>query len=68
MFQSGNDFILDLVSNESASLADDMNDDIWHTALGYPFKPNVNWKFNEDGYLILDYLLTYILTCMLYQN
>jgi hypothetical protein len=41
-FQSGNDFVLDLVSSESASLADNTDYDFWHPALGHLFKPNVN--------------------------
>jgi hypothetical protein len=43
-FQSGNDFVLDLVPNESASLADETDYDFWHAALGHPFKANVNRK------------------------
>jgi hypothetical protein len=53
-FQSGNDFVLDLVPSESASLADDTDYDFWHAALGHPFKANVNRKLYEDGYLIPD--------------
>jgi hypothetical protein len=37
-FQSGNDFVLDLVPTESASLADDTDYDFWHAALGHPLK------------------------------
>jgi hypothetical protein len=51
-FESGNDFVLYLVPSESASLADDTNYDVWHAALGHPFKANVNRKLYEDGYLI----------------
>jgi hypothetical protein len=43
-FQSGNDFVLDLVLSESALLADDKDYDLWHTALGHPFKANGNRK------------------------
>jgi hypothetical protein len=53
-FQSGNDFVLDPVPSESASLADDTDYDFWHAALGHPFKANVNRKVYEDGYLIPD--------------
>jgi hypothetical protein len=53
-FQSGNDFVLDLVPSESASLANDTDYDFWHAALGHPFKANVNRKLYEDGYLIPD--------------
>jgi hypothetical protein len=55
-FQSGNDFVLDLVPSESASLADDPDYDFWHAALGYSFKANVNRKLYNDGYLIPDCL------------
>jgi hypothetical protein len=55
-FQSGNDFVLDLVTTESASLADDTDYDFWHAALGHPFKANMNLKLYEDGYLIPDCL------------
>jgi hypothetical protein len=37
-FQSGNDFVLDLVPNESASLADEADYDVWHAPLGHPVK------------------------------
>jgi hypothetical protein len=47
-FQSGNDFVLDLVPSESASLADDTDYDVWHATLGHPFKANVNRKLYED--------------------
>jgi hypothetical protein len=53
-FQSDNDFVLDLVPSESASLADDTDYDFWHAALGHAFKVNVNRKLYEDGYLIPD--------------
>jgi hypothetical protein len=53
-FQSGNDFVLDLVPSESASLAEDTDYDFWHAALGHPFKANMNRKLYEDGYLIPD--------------
>jgi hypothetical protein len=53
-FQSGNDFVLDLVPSESASLADDTDYDFWHAALDHPFKATVNRKLYEDGYLIPD--------------
>jgi hypothetical protein len=53
-FQSGHNFVLDLVLSESALLADDMDYDVWHAALGHPFKANVNRKLYEDGYLIPD--------------
>jgi hypothetical protein len=36
-FQSGNDFVLDLVPSESASLADDTDYEFWHATLGHPF-------------------------------
>jgi hypothetical protein len=48
-FQSGNDFALDLVPTESASLADDTDYDVWHAALGHLFKANLNRKLYEDG-------------------
>jgi hypothetical protein len=53
-FQSSNDFVLDLVLSESASLADDTDYDFWYATLGHPFKANVNRKLYEDGYLIPD--------------
>jgi hypothetical protein len=53
-FQSGYDFVLDLVRSESGSLADDMDYDFWHAALGHPFKAKLNRKLYEDGYLIPD--------------
>jgi hypothetical protein len=53
-FQSGNDFILDLVQSESASLADDTDYDFSYTALGHLFNANVNRKLYENGYLIPD--------------
>jgi hypothetical protein len=53
-FQSGNDFVLDLVLSESGSLTDDTDYDFWHAALGHLFKANVNRKLDEDGYLIPD--------------
>jgi hypothetical protein len=53
-FQSGHDFVLDLVPSESASLANDTDYEFWHAALGHPFKANVNPKLYEDGYLNLD--------------
>jgi hypothetical protein len=34
-FQSSNNFVLDLVLSESVSLADDMDYDFWHAALGH---------------------------------
>jgi hypothetical protein len=49
-FQSGNDFVLDLVPSESASVADDTDYDFWHATLGHPFKVTVNRKLYEDGY------------------
>jgi hypothetical protein len=60
-FQSGNDFVLDLVPSESASLADNMDYDFWHATLGHPFKANLNRKLYEDGYLISDCLSNF--TC-----
>jgi hypothetical protein len=41
-FQSDNDFVLDLVPSESASLAQGSDYDFWYAALGYAFKPKVN--------------------------
>jgi hypothetical protein len=52
---SGNDFVLDRVPSDSASLADDMDYDFWHAALGHPFKANLNRKLYEYGYVMLDY-------------
>jgi hypothetical protein len=67
-FQSGNDFVLDLVLSKSASLADNTAYDFWHAALAYPFKANVNRKPYKDGYLIPDCRTTLPLTCVLFQN
>jgi hypothetical protein len=53
-FQSGKDFVRDLVPSESASLANDTDYDFWHATLGHPFKAKVNRKLYEDGYLIPD--------------
>jgi hypothetical protein len=53
-FQSGNDFVHDLVLSESASLADDTDAECSHAALGHPFKANLNGKLYEYGYLIPD--------------
>jgi hypothetical protein len=53
-FQSGNSFVLDLVSPESESLADDTDFDYYHSALGHLRKANVNQTLYEAGYLILD--------------
>jgi transposase InsO family protein len=53
-FQSGNNFVVDLVASKSASLANDTDYDFWQAALGHPFKANVNRKLYEDGYLIRD--------------
>jgi hypothetical protein len=60
-FQSGNEYVLDLVPSESASLGDDTDYKFWDTALGNPFKANVIRKLYEDGYLIPDcpYNFTY---------
>jgi hypothetical protein len=52
IFQSGDDFVLNLVPSESASLANNTDYDFWHAALGHPFKANVNQNLSEDGYLI----------------
>jgi hypothetical protein len=52
--QSGNDFVLDLVLTESASLADDTDFDFRHAVMGSPFKANVNRILYKDGYLISD--------------
>jgi hypothetical protein len=41
-FKSGNDFVLDLVPSEYASLADDMHYDFWNTVLGHQFKTEMN--------------------------
>jgi hypothetical protein len=60
-FQSANDFVLDLVPSESASLADDMDYDFWLAALGHPFKAKVNRTLYEDKNLIADCLSTF--TC-----
>jgi hypothetical protein len=57
--QSGNNFVLALVPNESVLLADEIDYDFWHTALGYPFKINMNWTLYKDQYLIPDYLSTF---------
>jgi hypothetical protein len=62
-FQSNNDFGLDLLQCESASLADDTDYDIWHAALGYLFIAKMNQKLVEDGHLIPDCLC--IFTCNL---
>jgi hypothetical protein len=51
-FQSGNDFVLDLLPSESASPASEPGYDFWHAALGHPSKGNLNSKLYEDGYLI----------------
>jgi hypothetical protein len=51
-FQSINDFALDLVQSESASPANDIDHECWHATLGHLFKPNVNQKLYEDGYVI----------------
>jgi hypothetical protein len=51
-FQSSNDFVLDLVRSESASLADDTDYDFRYTAVGHPFKANMNRKLYNDEYLI----------------
>jgi hypothetical protein len=48
-FQSGNDFVLDLVPSKFASLVDDPDYDFYHAAVGHPFKGNVNRKLDEDG-------------------
>jgi hypothetical protein len=53
-FQSGNDFVLDLVLSESASGARKTDYDFWHPTLGHPFKANVNRKLYKDRYLIPD--------------
>jgi hypothetical protein len=53
-FQSGNDFVLDLVPSESASLANDTDYDFSHAALGRLIKANLNRKLYKDGYLIPD--------------
>jgi hypothetical protein len=53
-FQSGNDFVLDLVLSESGYLTDDTDYDFWHAALGHLFKANVNRKLYEDVYLTPD--------------
>jgi hypothetical protein len=55
IFQTGNEFVRDLLVSESASLNDDPNYDVWHTALGHPLKANVNQKLYKDEYLILAY-------------
>jgi hypothetical protein len=55
-FQSGNDFVLDLIPSESASLADDVDYEFWNAAVGHPFKGNVNRKLYKDGYFIPDCL------------
>jgi hypothetical protein len=52
--QSGNDFVLDLLLSESASLADDTDYEFWDAALGHLFKANVNRELYEDGYFIQD--------------
>jgi hypothetical protein len=62
--QSSNDFVLDLVPSESASLADDMDYDFYYALLGHPFKANVIRKLYQDGYLIPDYSSTF--TCNRY--
>jgi hypothetical protein len=54
-FLSGNDYVLDLVPSESASLADDTDYDFWHAVLGHLSKANMNRKLYDDGYLIPDY-------------
>jgi hypothetical protein len=46
--------VLVLVPSESVSLADDMDYEFWHAALGHPCKASVNQKPNTDGYLIAD--------------
>jgi hypothetical protein len=61
-FQSGNDFVLDLVSSECPSLANDMGYEFWHPALDQPIKANLNRKLYEDGYLIRDCLSNF--TCI----
>jgi hypothetical protein len=48
--QSGNDCVLDLVPTESASLADDTNNEFRHPAFGQPEIANVNQKFYEGIY------------------
>jgi hypothetical protein len=42
IFRTSNDFVLNLVCNESVSLADDTDYHFWHTTLGHLFKVNVN--------------------------
>jgi hypothetical protein len=54
-FNSNINCVLDLVVSESAYLADEMDYDFWHAALGHPFKANVNGKLYYNGYLILDW-------------
>jgi hypothetical protein len=46
--------VLDLVCNESASLANLTGYDFWHATLGYLLKININWKLYGDRYQILD--------------
>jgi hypothetical protein len=58
--------VLDLLSSESDSLADDTDYEFWHAAMGYPFNANVNRKHYENEYLILDclYNLTFNLSTL----
>jgi hypothetical protein len=53
-FQLSKDFGIYLVPSESALLADGMDYDFWHMALGHPFKGNMNRKLSKYGYSIHD--------------
>jgi hypothetical protein len=66
--QSGNDVVLDLVSSESASLADDTDYEFWHATLGHQFTANMNRKLEEDEYLILDSPSNFTVIRVLCQN
>jgi hypothetical protein len=57
-FESATYFVLDLVLSECASLADDMDYDLRHAALGHPFNANLNRILYKAGYLIPDVYLT----------
>jgi hypothetical protein len=48
-FQSGNDVVVDLISSESASRADNTDDEFWHSALRHLFKASSNRDLYEDG-------------------
>jgi hypothetical protein len=44
IFHSSNEFMLDLLPTESASLADDTDLECWYALLGHLFKANINHK------------------------